>query len=206
MNKTRIKWSGELNCCRDKRSPLLMFYISAGLIASLTVVFYFTAFIYSRKDDDDSQVLLTNNDQPGPANVRSINSVPGTPTLSTILNRRNNNLHSPARNINPNPDSTNDSYGHRHISTTNVPHVNLNNGSSSSTNQPTSIQPKKKQNNIEVAKQRKLSDLIEKPEPPATGNLLNISSGSLDGDDELSKKLPPVDLNVPESSDDSLLR
>ncbi|XP_059619277.1 uncharacterized protein LOC132263510 [Phlebotomus argentipes] len=94
MNRTRIKWSVELNCCRDRNSSLLFFYIISGLIGILPGIFYLVVFIWQRHQErydlltDDQDI--TASAETGSASIQNVSpnheeSQPGPSRVNTSL-------------------------------------------------------------------------------------------------------------------------
>lgn len=135
MNRTRRVWSGDLGCCRDKRSPLLMFTISATLIGSLPILFYGAAFFFTKAHQSDSDNFPVSNVEHQPNNNQplTINSDSTQSTVQLVVNRKSNDLR------NQLPGASSGSGSHT------VPLANQPKGN------------KKKQNNIDAARQKKLN-------------------------------------------------
>jgi len=49
MNKTRLHWSKDLNCCKDKKDSMLIFTILGGIFGTLFLLFYTFNFIYTKR-------------------------------------------------------------------------------------------------------------------------------------------------------------
>lgn len=56
MNKTRLTWSKELKCCRDKHGSLFAFLVCSAVIGVLPVGFYVGFFVYQRRLDASEYV------------------------------------------------------------------------------------------------------------------------------------------------------
>uniref|UniRef100_A0A6B2EC58 Putative conserved secreted protein n=1 Tax=Phlebotomus kandelakii TaxID=1109342 RepID=A0A6B2EC58_9DIPT len=76
MNRTRILWSVKLNCCRDRNSSMLSFYIISAVVGVLPVLFYLVIFLWTRHQDrfdllSDEQ-NTTASDQAESASVQNV--------------------------------------------------------------------------------------------------------------------------------------
>lgn len=198
MNQSRIHWSGDLKCCRDKKSPLITFYLSAGFIFTLTIFFYGSTFVLGRNNLEDS--LLITDEMPGPLSVNSSTD----PVLSTITNRRTQN--SPARVTNITPSFSRNVVG----SSQGVPQSSSALSTRNNLNLPSKqgARPKAKQNNIEAARQKKL-DLVKpisqaESKPLTTGRLINLSDENIPNLSDV-KHVEPANINTPGTDDDQLL-
>lgn len=49
MNKTRLTWSKDLKCCRDRHASLLVFLVCTAVIGLIPVGFYAGFFVYQRR-------------------------------------------------------------------------------------------------------------------------------------------------------------
>lgn len=50
MNKTRLHWSKDLNCCKDRDfSPNINFIVVGSILFAIIVCFYAGCFIYRRR-------------------------------------------------------------------------------------------------------------------------------------------------------------
>jgi len=90
MNKTRRLWSGDMGCCRDKKSPILKFILSTITVAIVTIGFYVFMFIRTKQiemrdsfpvsnEESGRSALSINADQPG-------TSIIAEPPTTNIIN------------------------------------------------------------------------------------------------------------------------
>lgn len=80
MNRTRRYWSGNLGCCHDEGASFVVFTILASVIGALPIVFYFSAYVVTKRREDLSPVT-DGETQIVSANASSINNaepMPGT--------------------------------------------------------------------------------------------------------------------------------
>lgn len=61
MNKTRVKWSKELLCCRDRHTSLIAFLVCSAVIGLVPVAFYSGFFVYQRRLDSAEYVSNIGN-------------------------------------------------------------------------------------------------------------------------------------------------
>ncbi|GAB0086122.1 uncharacterized protein DMENIID0001_151360 [Sergentomyia squamirostris] len=117
MNRTRIRWSGELNCCRDRKSSMVLFYVISSIVATLPVLFYVAFFFHTRHqerfdiitiDDEpstshnnssssNSETLNHTESQPGPS--RSAHTVEANEDVGKKLSKRGGSDESDDENL-----------------------------------------------------------------------------------------------------------
>lgn len=77
MNKTRRFWSAELGCCREGFHQIFFFILTASLIFTATVFFYFTLYMVNKSKENSAVFSNASTEEPtlsaqeaGPSNER----------------------------------------------------------------------------------------------------------------------------------------
>jgi Osteopetrosis-associated transmembrane protein 1 precursor len=68
VNKTRKGWSLDFKCCNDKSTDLTAFFSMAGVVGAMPLVFYLVMFLYTRRTERNTEILLSDQAEPdGPS-------------------------------------------------------------------------------------------------------------------------------------------